>query len=278
MKKRIIGISLLFIIVFLCSACNGSVTRDIRHAGFSVSNTKFVCDDFYPENKDDTFYKKVKYFSSTHIIDKDGKIYEVSLGQVFENKQNCKKANTDIIVKAIYDNRVIKGDDNQYYYLEGSSNVPSYSLIYETDNSYELYDLLLSDPAVEKVVTADSSRGIYYILKSDGVMYSYTINKADYNSPLRIVSRSIIYDDVIYDAKIIDFNYVGESTKTYFKTENGIYRMLATNYDSCSKYADVKCIYELKLDETLTKYMNRIIAYNGEILITDYKQEFNVSK
>jgi len=278
MKKRIIGISLLFIMVFLCSACNGTVTRDIRHAGFSVSNNKFICDAFYPENNDDVYYKKVKYFTGKHIIDKDGHIYEVSLGQLYENRENCKRANTDIIVKAIYDNKIVKANDNKYYYLEESNNVPSYSLVSETDNSYELYSLLLSEESVEKVITADSSKGIYYVLKGDGIIYSYTINKADNNSPLRIASRSIIYDEVTYNAKIVDFNYAGESTKTYIKTDSNIYRMIASNYDKCSKYADVKCDYEMKLDETLTKYKDRIIVYNGEVLITDYKQEFNVSK
>ena len=41
----------------------------------------------------------------------------------------------------------------------------------------------------------------------------------------------------------------------------------------------LKLIAETLLeDETLTKYMDRIILYDGNILITDYKQEFNVSK
>ena len=243
MKKKIVLFSLLFIMVFLCSACNGNVTRDIRHGGFSVSNGKFICDDFYPANKNDVYYKKVKYFTGKDIIDKDGHLYEVSLEQVFENKQNCKKANTDITVKAIFDNKIIKANDNKYYYLEESNNVAKYSLVATTDNSYELYDLLLKEASIEKVITADGSKGIYYLLKSDGIIYSYTINKVDNGSSLRIVSRSTVFDDISSSSKIVDFNYAGESTKTYIKTENSVYRMVATNYDSCSKYADVKCIY-----------------------------------
>lgn len=277
MKKKVIGIILLFILVLLCTACNGTVTRDIRHAGFSVSNSKFICDVFYPENSNDTLYKKIKYMTSNNIIDDDGYIYEVSLGQVYENNQNCKKANTDIIVKAIYDNMIIKANDNKYYYLESSSNVEKYSLVQQTDNSYELYDLLLKEDSVVKVITANSSKGVYYVLKNDGNIYSYTINRENYNTPLRIVSRTVVYDENDYDSKIVDFNYAGESVSTYIKTLNSVYRMKAINYDRCSKYADVSCVYQLEKDETLEKYKDKIIVYNGSILITDYKQVFNAS-
>ena len=48
-------------IVITCSACNGSVTRDIRHAGFSVGG-EFTCNNFYPKDKNDTSYEKIRYF------------------------------------------------------------------------------------------------------------------------------------------------------------------------------------------------------------------------
>lgn len=273
MKKKSVLFGLLFIIL-LCTGCNGNVTRDIRHDGFSVSN-KFICDVFYKEGKNDTSYKKIKYMTNNNIIDDYGRIYEISLEQVYSNKQNCKKAATDIIVKAIYDNKIIKATDNKYYYLEETNGVSSYSLVPETDNSYELYNILLKDNDIVKVITADSSKGVYYILKSDGIVYSYTITKADYNSPLKVVSKTIKYDAMDYDSKIIDFNYEGDSTSTYVKTDKNTYRMKITNLD-CKKYADVSCIYKMQKDEVLDKYRDRIIVFNGKILITDYKQEFTV--
>ena len=93
----------------------------------------------------------------------------------------------------------------------------------------------------------------------------------------RIISRSIIYDKTNYGL-IIDFNYVGDSSSTYLKTIDSVYRMKATNYDSCSKYADVDCIYKIEKDEVFEKYNDKIIAFNGKIVITDYKQVFNIAE
>lgn len=277
MKKRFVFSILLVLVIFLCSACNGSVTRDIRHAGYMVS-TKFECDAFYPSGKNDTSYNKIKYLTSGNIIDKSGKIYEVSLSQVYENKMNCKKANTSIVVKAIYDSRIVKGADNKYYYLTSENGVARYSEVPTTDNSYELYNLLLSGEDVLKVVTADSSAGIYYLLKTDGNVYSYKVTKNNYSSPLRVVTVSIVYDKADYNSKIIDFNYEGEeSSSTYVRTEKTVYRNKPTNYDSCTKYADVACKYDMVEEDIFEKYSDRIIAYNGNILIVDYKQIFTSS-
>lgn len=267
MKSKIIKCSLLLIIVLLCSACNGDITRDIRHNGYSVS-TKFICDDFYDNNK-------VRYITDNRIIDTEGKIYEISLGQVFSNKQNCKRVDTNIKVKAILDDKIVKGTDNRYYYLDIFNNVSSYSLVLETDNSYELYNLLLKEDDVLKVITADSSKGIYYLLKTDGIIYSYVIGKENYNSSLKIISRTIVYD---YGSRIVDFNYSGdEALNTYIRTEDKIYRMKIKN-EECSKYADVVCKYEIMEDDVFTKYKDKIIAFNGNVLITDYKQIFTINK
>ena len=39
---------------------------------------------------------------------------------------------------------------------------------------------------------------------------------------------------------------------------------------------DVECEYEFAEDATLTKYYDRIMAYNGSTLITDYLKVFRV--
>ena len=51
--------------------------------------------------------------------------------------------------------------------------------------------------------------------------------------------------------------------------------MQKTNEEECSKYADVKCEYKFKKDETLTEYYkDKILYYGPSILITTYKKEF----
>lgn len=276
MKKNSLKVLLVILIMFMCTACNGQVTREIRHAGFSIGN-KFVCAKFFPQDKEDVSYQKIRYFTDSHIIDQNGKIYEISLQQTYQNGENCKDIDTDISVKAIFDNKVIKGTDDKYYYLVGQNDVANYSEIPKTDTSYELYDLLLKDVDIIKVITANSSTGVYYLLKTDGNVYSYTIAKKDYNSPYVVTAVSTVYDKNDYDSKIVDFNYAGDSLETYVKTENKVYRMRITNSDECNKYADIECKFKIQSDSIFEEYKDRIIMYNGAMLITDYNQVFTVN-
>ena len=275
MKKSIYGI-LLVLIILLCSACNGSVTRGIRHAGYSVGGN-FACSRFFPKDKEDVSYERIKYITGSHIINTEGKIYELSLGQVYANKENCKEAQTDIKVKAIFDNKIVKGIDNKYYYLVGQNNIESYKEVTPLDNSYYLYDLLLKDKDVVKVITANSSNGTYYILKTDGNVYENVIMTKERNRPPEIVSSKTVFDVSEFGSEIIDFNYVGNSSATYVRTEDKIFRMLITNKDKCSKYADVNCNYQMQEDTQLGEYLDKIIAFNGSTIITDYNQIFNLS-
>lgn len=273
MKKNIIEFSLIIILVILCTACDGDVTRDIRHAGFSIGN-KFYCKAFISDKKD-LSYGKIKYMTSSHIIDQNGKIYEISLTQKYANEQNCKEADTRIGVKAIFDDKIVKGMDDKYYYLVGQNDVVSYSEVPTTDNSYDIYNMLLKEKDVVKVITANSSTGLYYVLKADGNVYTNTIIKE--NNTYNLEGVRITYDKSKY-GKIIDFNYAGNSLNTYIKTEDKVYRMKITNQEECTKYADVTCNYELKEDKVLEKYKDRIVTFNGKLLITDYNQIFNIGQ
>lgn len=274
--KKIKFVILAVLVLVCCSACNGTITREIRHAGFTMGDT-FTCDNFYPKEKEDTNYEKIKYFTGSHLINSEGKIYELSIGQKFANDQNCKVSDTNIVVKAIFDDKIVKGTDNKYYYLVGSNDVPSYSVIPETDNSYLIYDLLLKADDVIKVITANSSTGLYYVLKDDGNIYGYTISKKDYNSLPTVTSTTVAYSKNDYGAKIIDFNYAGESLNTFLRTDDKIFRMKITNSEECNKYADIKCNFQMLEDEIFNTYKDVIISYNGNTLITNYKQMFTVA-
>ncbi len=274
--KKILKISVIMcFIVLFCTACNGDVTRALRHDGFAVGG-EFICDPFFPKDKEDTSYDKIKYITGMHIINSEGKIYEYNLQQTYVNKMNCKVADTQLVVKAIFDNRIIKATDNKYYYLVGENSVSPYTAVTSGDNNYDIYDLLLKGEDVIKAQTANSNTGTYYVLKTDGNVYSITIQKADRNSPAAITSTSVIYNKNDYGNTIIDFNYAGDSANTFIRTTDKVFRNRVTNSDECTKYADIQCTYAISEAESFTEYRDRIIAFNGSTLITDYKKIFTV--
>lgn len=274
--KKFKMIMLFLIIVLGCSGCEGDITRDIRHAGFTLSNSEFTCDMLMPSKKNGNSFEKIQYLGGSYAITDKGKIYELSLGQVYANKQNCKEADTDIKVVAIFDGKVFKGSDNKYYSLVATNNVAPYSLVTVNDNSYNMYNLLLSDPNVLKVQTVNQNTGSYYVLKTDGNVYNYMITRASSQDAYSIVSMTIAYNKNDFGGSIIDFYEAGNNLTTYVKTAKDIYRMKITNKEECAKYADVSCKYKFSKDDTLSEYYDRIIAYNGGFLITDYGREFNV--
>lgn len=263
-----------FVLMF-CTACNGTITRSIRHDGFAVSN-KIKCDLFFSEGAQ--LYNKIKFFTGSHIIDQNGRIYELSLSQSYSDGTNCRDSGKSIIVKAIMDNNIVKGADGGYYYLNGSGQTAAYTKIAETDNNYQIYRLLLGDAQTVKVVTADSNSGLYYVLKSSGDVYAITVSKADRNSPAAIAGSTTVFNKVEYGAFIEDFHYAGNSSATYVKTAASLFRMKATNEKECSKYADIPCQYTMLESEEYATYRDRVVAFNGSTLITDYGQVFTAGR
>ncbi len=272
--KKIGKIIFLVLLVFLCNGCNGTITRNIRHAGFNLSSNEFICDELLPK-KDSTNFLKMRYFMGNLAIMDDGSIYEISLDKNFSNNKNCRKAATNLGVVSIFDS-VFKSNDGNIYSLVASNNNQAYSAVTSADSNYNLYKLLLGDNNIIKVQTVDNN-GSYYVLKNDGNIYNYNISNNE-NNNYTILSSSIVYDKNNYGgSNIIDFNYAGKSLNTFFKTEDKVYRMYNTNRDSCNKFADVPCEFELKNDEIFTTYKDKILAYNGSMLITTYGNEFTVS-
>lgn len=276
MKK---GLKISFLMLFVaicCSACNGNITRDIRHGGYSIAG-EFKCSAFYPKNKDDTNYEKIKYFLGSYAITEKGKIYELSLSQKYSSGEYCREAKTDIDVVTIMDGSIVKSSDGNYYSLVADRDTAVYSAITD-ENKLHLYNLLMKDDDIVKVMTVDNNNGIYYILKTDGNVYNYTLSKSNFNTLPEVLSISIAYDKSDYDGGIIDFNYAGdESLSTFILTNSKLYRVRVTNLEKCSKFADVACKYKLKEDTTYAKYKDKIIAYNGSTMITNYKKMFSVS-
>ena len=273
MKKKALILVMIAIATMLLTGCDGNVTRNIRHAGFNLSSSEFECSAFFPENKKTVAQEEMIYTNGTYAITKKGNLYDISLSQPYVNKENCKKIDFDVPIVAYMDSSILKGENNKFYYAPGTTNSTPLTEVTTNDSNYQLYELLLGNENVEKVMTIDSNNGIYYSLEN-GTVYQYNIVRQDYNSPYIIASKTPVYEEEKY-GKIIDFNYAGESTITYIKTENEIYRMQKTNEEDCSKYADVKCEYKFKKDKTLTEYYkDKILYYGPSILITTYKKEF----
>jgi len=270
-KKAVCFFAILGMIVF-CGGCNGTITRDIRHSGFSISGSQFVCDDVFSK---EIVYQEIFYLDSSFLITKNGNVYEVSLEQKYSNKQNCKKVEVPTNFIAVLDNKIAKGSDNKLYYLTASSNLEKYSEVTPADNSYEIYSLLFSDDGVIKVITVNQSTGTYFFLKNDGNVYKSVISRDNYQSPYRLISTSVVYDSAEY-GNIIDFNYSGNLVSNYIITDQTIYRMRKKNSKECSKYVDIECEYESFNDETLYNYRDKILGFNGNLLITTYGKKFTV--
>ena len=92
MKKKICYFVVIFLMVFLATGCkNGEITRGIRHAGFTVSETEFTCSEFLPKDEEDTTYAKIWYYNGSQIITESGIIYDVSLDMPFANAYNLRR-------------------------------------------------------------------------------------------------------------------------------------------------------------------------------------------
>lgn len=273
MKNYLKIIVVVFIVTIFCSGCDGDVTRALRHDGFNVGTTEFTCDALTDSNS----YEKPKFFTPSSIITDSGRIYDVSLSQKFQNNENCKAADISVKVVAVFDNKIFKGDDGGLYYLVADNNTQAYTRVTNSDNSYYLYELLLKPEGTVKVITADSTNGIYYVLKTDGNVYGYTVNSSDRNAAPTIAGTVVVYDKNDYGGTIVDFNYAGESIATYVRTDSSLFRMKAANATECSQYADVKCEYQMVESEVFSEYSDSILAYNGSTLITTYGKIFTAS-
>ena len=122
-------------------------------------------------------------------------------------KQNCKKADTDLDVVSLFDDKVFKSSDGKYYYLkDDGTRGEKYTEVASNDSDYPIIDLLLKQTGTYKVNTVDSKAGIYYALKNDGNVYSYKVVQADRNTPPAIESMTMVYNKNDFSGSIIDFN------------------------------------------------------------------------
>lgn len=275
MKNKIKLISILIVVCLVITGCNGTVTRDIRKDGYAVSDGKFVCGFFDNTSEDKAVHEKIRYLLGDYIVSETGNIYEISLGGLYSNNMNCRKGkDLGTKVSAILDQSVVKGTDGYYYYLASDNSAISYTRITNSDENYGIYNLLLREPDVLKVMTVNSSINSYYVLKKSGDIYNYILYKRENSDKFEIKTTTLEVPRGLY-GKIIDFNYAGESLATFYRTNDSIYTYKVKNAEKCNTYVDVPCVYEIDKDVVLNQYKDRIIGFNGVTLITDYGRVFN---
>lgn len=272
--KKIKLLSIFLLVLICCTGCvgNSEVTRDLRHAGYTLSSDEFSCEALIPKSGKE--YEVIKYLGSSYAITTTGVIYELSFGQMFSNNEYCMKNESAVNVKAIIGTEAYKGTDDKIYYLPSSTSGTAYTEVTSADSNYATYKYFFDDSNIVKVQSTGDST--YFVLKADGIVYKYVLEKN--NSGIRLVSTEKVYSSESYGGDILDFNYAGESsTSTYIKTDNSYYRVSAVNHDECSKYIDVVCEYTFGKDEYLTAHYDHIMAFNGSRIITDYLKVFNLS-
>ena len=258
-----------------CAMRYAQTTRDIRHAGYSVSDAEINCPTLFPD--DQVGFEKIRFLTNTYALTTDGKFYVLSLGKEFQNGYNCKRpANLENKrVKTLIDGKVVLCDDNKIYSISGENAYTEYSA---NESDYGLYRILLNENEIIKAVSTGSQNNQYsfYALKSDGNVYSIIYTKSN-NNTYQKSSYSKVYSSDNFGGEIVDFNYVGNAPGTYVRTKTEIFRMKAQNLDECSKYADVACKYVMERDNELSAHINRMLGFGGNYILTDYGKQFNAT-
>ncbi len=281
MKKKFKFLLITLFVLLATSGCAmryAQTTRDIRHAGYSVSNAEFNCPTLFPN--DDVGYERIKFLTNSYAITTEGRFYMLSLGKEFQNGLNCKRPPNleNKKVKSLIDGKVVLCDDNKLYSITGDN---AYTEYMANESDYGLYRALLNENDIIKAIATGSQDNVYsfYALKTDGNIWNISYVKTG-NSNNTYYSRntnSIAFNKTAYGGSIVDFNYVGSAPGTYVRTDTEIYRMKVQNSDECSKYVDVPCKYEIELDNNLTPHMNRMLGFGGTYILTDYGKQFNAT-
>lgn len=237
----------MFFLLLLFSGCKGDDIRDFRHNGYTLSDKKFKCP-----------MVKIKYLYDNFLISEDNDIYEVSYDLPYKNGFNCKIINKSYKAMSIYSDEIFKSSDNNLYSFNYNDN-RNFS---HMDNKFAEF-LLFGDTNI-KVINNDDH---YFVLNSDGNIYDYILKENfDNEHSINLINSSILYKNDDFDGDIVDFYYSDNLVDNYVRTTTNYYTSQLVD-ESCLKFADIKCEYELKVDKILNKYNSNVVAFNGRTLI-----------
>lgn len=274
MKKKYLLIITIIMICLITTACTGDITRGIRKAGFTLEGKQFKCSELITKDSQVALdANKISYLMDDKAVTKYGKLYDISYDKTFMSGENCQSSSFTHTVKGIYNNSIVRAENNKFYYLRKTDDKKAYSVVNNTDNVYPVLEAVMTVDVL-KAIEVDSSKGIYYALKTDGNVYQVVYDR----NAKKVLGIAPVYSRSKYGFdKIEDFNYAGENSATYIRSANNIIRMVKINKDVCEKYAGIDCEYEFKLDNELMQYKDYIIAFNGTNIITSYGKVFKVA-
>lgn len=222
---------------------------------------------------------------SSEIFITDNSIYKYNVDKLFSNDKNCKLIGTIDGAKPIAVNRDNAIDEtgtlyNIFWQLVKDSN---YDGNYEKDDLHDGWKEYLKRFNVNKQIISasgnySSERDIpdYEIITytNDG-LYLYKIDYINSNNSNGTEFKYKVNTDSLKDEEIIRlYGSIIKTNKAFYTVSSNV-----INKEECNKYADIKCAYEydLKKDETLTKYYDEILNITNEYFITKDYELVNVT-
>lgn len=251
--------------------CDYNGTEDCYSMYFTTDN--FKCDAL-------DSHEIIRINNNNTMILDDYSIYDISIGNLYSNNQNCKIREIDVDIKEIKDNYII-ATNNKIYELYSES-------LYEMQNNLKK-QLLLEDDILNvfyteaKVVTSGPSEkenSTAMVLKSDGVYRQYYTRSYDnkkfewpskykFNKEELIISTeefgNIQYIEIDKSVSLIDGGYYefDDYKVGTVISDKGFYYLKEIKTDECINYIDVTCEVELKQSEIVKKFM-KDIKYIGK--------------
>ena len=280
MKEKTLAFILILISIIIITGCTKKDSQNISDKNEIKNNSTqellgnkydFVCSDLNNNN----------FYITSNQIYMNNSIYEQ--GQLYSNDQNCKKISDINYDRYVILNSTAIGDifikNNNAYTFAHHENQDAKLIEYDWVPEYR--EISLDDDVVSISLESEtwiennnSSDFKFYVLKSDGNVYLYETSKH------KIISKNeIIYNSEEY-GKIKYFYYTSNKSKSIeniiLLSDKGLYTNEIINNDDCTKYADVECKKEFKINEEYDKVKDEIIFFNKDYIVDkDYNLYIN---
>lgn len=277
MSKKIIFSLLMVSMCFVLVGCDQkklNEEKNLTFAEWAEKNNKIYNDIKKincPEIREDSIMS-----GSSEIFVTDNNIYKYNVDKLFSNDKNCKLIGTITDVKPIAvskDNAIDETGTLYNIFWQRVENA-NYDGNYEKDDLHDGWKEYLRRLNVNKqLISANgnysSEKDIpdYEIITytNDG-LYLYKIDYINSNNSKGTEYRYKVNIDSLNDEEIVRlYGSIIKTNKAFYKISS-----VNTNQRECNKYADIKCEYEynLKKDETLTKYYDEILNITNSYFIT----------